>query len=177
MYFAHPAPKTILPDLPSLLAYLQNPGPDRDKFAVKSLTLCALIETIFSETGERFAYNSTINARAQKEFGLPYEDPHGSGTPLSTLVYNAQGYVRADHATQLGFEPFTQDLIDRAGREKAKIGFFDGTVANVRQVHGKFRATKPRARKYAYRPDPELAAKILGLSGVVSSSVEIIKGQ
>ena len=155
-----PPPDVILGDREALLraltdtAWHQTPGLAR--YAVKSLWLCELIERMFAEKGERFAYNSEVACRARRELGLPPASPHTSGEesgPLATLVYNAQGYVSSDHLEAQGFESFTPAVVERAFHEGLQIEFVNGARSTIKSIGGQLQCMVARSRTRAYRVD------------------------
>ena len=162
MHFCEP-PKIILKDLAELRAFLaQFPTNPPDKYSVKSLDICALIEQIFSEKGERFEYNSVILKRAMQDFGLPPSPPNGTeGGILGSLVYNAQNYVAHDWLVANGYSQFTQELVNQAGESGKKIKFSGGTVADVRRIDETWYAMPKGSRKRTFIPDMTCGAKIV----------------
>lgn len=141
-------------------SWYTNKEPWNAKWRVKSLWLISLIDEI-EATGE-YPYNITIIALASERLGLPKpKDREDCGTPLSALVYNAQGYRHHDQFIREGFSPFSPEMIEEAFRLNAKIQLRGGMFLTVREVNGKRYAFKPRKRKFATFPDYETPAKIV----------------
>ena len=162
MHFCEP-PKIILKDVDELRAFLaQFPTNHPDEYSVKSIALCALIEQMFSENGERFEYNSVILKRAMQDFGLPPSPPNGTeGGMLGSLVYNAQRYVTHDWLIANDYLRFTQELVNQAGDSGKKIKFHSGTVASVRRINETWYAMPKGSRKRTFIPDMMCGAKIV----------------
>jgi len=166
-----PEPVLTLPDRAALLAYLGEPLPDDgglDKFHVKAVWLCELLERMFAEQGKRFAYNADVYLRACNELDLPekiaqrYQPFDLAAKTLSTLVYNAQKYVRSDILKARGFTFLTQAMVDDAGATKRLIQTPSGTVYPVRKVGDKWYAMVKNSRKrYLRVDDPETLARIV----------------
>jgi hypothetical protein len=152
----------ILPDRQALLDYLELPLEKAiTRFGVKSIWMCELIEKMFAETGKRFAYNADIKIRAEIELGLSRTDPHTEGTPLSTIIYNAQEFVRDDYRIKCGYEYFTQAIVDEAGEKGKNIQFQDGKIAKVKKFNDRWYALPKGARKRAYSPNQESWVKMV----------------
>lgn len=151
-----PAPSITLPDESALRAALEDtswmnlthPG----SWLVRSQYL---IDLIYEISRRQFPYNSDVQREAEKRLGIPQQDDNGS--PLSRLVYNAQGFRRSDELRAEGFEPLTADLLRRAFDAKSQIelqgenalGLTVRNLLNVREIRGNLYAMKPRAKKYA----------------------------
>ena len=156
-----PPPEVLLPDMASLLVYLENDEWTRKaspcRYRVKSQVLCDAMDA--KEKAEGFQYNREFMRWFEKEHGLP--EHAESGSALSILVYNAQAYRRSDALFEEGFAPLTQTMIDEAARKAAAIelrgenmlGGNARRVYRVRAVGGQFRAMLPRSRKRCLSPN------------------------
>lgn len=127
------------------------------KYHVKSLWLVKLIDGMIAELGgsRDFVYNADVRIEAEDRLGgypkRTQAEYCQEGTPLSTLIYNAQCYHRSDALYAAGYVPFTDGLIEEAG-EGGKIVTMSGTILTVKRIDGKLYAMKPRVRKYAVQP-------------------------
>ncbi len=151
-----PAPSITLPDESALRAALVDTSwmdlPYPNSWLVRSQYLIDLI----SEISQReYPYNAVVQREAEKRLGIARQNDNNS--PLSRLVYSAQGFRRNDELRAEGFEPLTAELLRRAFDAKAQIELqgenaLGGTVRNllnVREIQGNLYAMKPRAKKYA----------------------------
>ena|SRR3990167_4496573 len=157
----YPPPELVLEDLDSLLAFLENPPENVSRWRVKAILICNLIEKIFSEKGTRFEYNDSIRERARTEFGFS----HLLDDALGILVYNAQAYVEHDYLVREGYEPFTQELIERAGEQGLAIQFFSGTISSpklkpIEDGGEKWFAWVPSSRTRAFQPNPQTPVRL-----------------
>ena len=127
------------------------------KWKVKSQWLIDLIEELSTDD---FAYNSDVLREAEKRLGgYPDRTPAGysqEGSPLSTLIYNAQRYRRSDKLKALGYQPMTQELIEEAFQRGRKIDM-QGVVLSVKEKSGKRYAMKSRKRVWAVSPQGQPA--------------------
>lgn len=119
--------------------------PGLGKWHVQSDWLCALIAEI-KATGQ-YPYNSVVQREAEARLGLSrYPD---SSSPLSTLIYNAQGFLSNDTLREAGYVPLTEDLLEEAFRTRQEMVTPTGTRMVAREVSGKRYAMEPQRRKYA----------------------------
>lgn len=159
-----PPPKLVLTSADELLAFLTNPPLSRetwpDAFEIKSDFLMECIKEI-SAAGQ-YPYNERVYTLACERLGLPAHDYHGSPKSewLDQLVYCAQRYKVSDEQEARlielkarGFEPLTQELVERAFSESKHLEFADGKRATVRTVDNKTYAFLPRKCRYALRPN------------------------
>ncbi len=126
----------------------KHPG----SWQVRSDSIIGIIDEIEAEG--KYPYNTDVQRRVETRLGIPRQDDNGS--PLSRLVYNAQGFRRSDRRIHAGFEPCTQDVIDRAGEGgqiqlegETLLGGTGYATYNVRNIQGKLYAMLPKKRKYA----------------------------
>jgi hypothetical protein len=121
------------------------------EYCVHSDWIIAIIDEIMAGNNKGFAYNVDVHILARERLGLPkLSDAEAAkeGTPLSLLIYNAQGFRRDRDLRAAGFVPLTQEMIDGA-TAKQQIEVVDGTRCNVRMVSGIKYAFKPRKRNSA----------------------------
>jgi hypothetical protein len=149
------APVLVL-DKDATLAFIHENSGDfyqhPDRFAIRSNYLCDFLDEL-GESG--FVYN----LQAQRAFEKAHDIPEmaESGSVLSLLIYNAQGYRRGDAKVAAGWHPGNGDLLEEAHRTGSKIevcgenalGFPAQEAFNVREIDGKLYAMRPRKRKYA----------------------------
>ncbi|MCG3207244.1 MAG: hypothetical protein FOGNACKC_00844 [Anaerolineae bacterium] len=160
-----PEPVKVLETKEDVLEAINNPvwrNWGLDTYHVKPVWLCELVKRMWQEQNEILVYNAQVYRRAREELGLPEHDYYaeGQGTPLSTLVFNAQNYVRSDRLRADGFEPMTQELVERAHREKKRI-LINGNPARTKVADGKVVAYPPRTRNKAYRVDYTTPVKLV----------------
>ena len=120
------------------------------EYCVHSDWIIGLIDEIVS--GGAYPYNAEVRRLALTRLGLPIpseKELAQEGTPLSLLIYNAQGHRRDRDLRVLGLSPLSQEMIDEAARNNQQIELIDGTRCNVRVVDGTNYAFKPRKRNFA----------------------------
>ena len=99
-----------------------------------------------------YPYNAEVRRLALQKLELPVPSETElakEGTPLSLLIYNAQGFRRDRDLRAAGLSPLTQEMLDEAAKNKQQIELVDGTRCNVRAVEGKNYAFRPRKRNLA----------------------------
>lgn len=156
-------PLLILSDQAALLQALEDSAKwdtTTLRYQTKSVWLCELIERMFAEKGKRFCYNSEIAARVAKELSLQGINPDASNTPLSILVYNAQQYVRYDHSIALGYQLFTQALVERVHAEGKRLQI-GGEICRTKVMDGKVYAYPPRTRNKYIPADNQSMVKVV----------------
>lgn len=153
-----PPPSLTLTTQADLEAHLANSarwmhaGNREDKWNVKSLWLIAIIDEIVA--AGQYPYNAEVRRIAEQRLGYPKvskAELAREGTPLSTMIYNAQQYQESDFLTAQGFRPLTQELIDEIG-EGGKLTGSGGKELRIRFVSGKLYAMEPGKRRYAISP-------------------------
>ena len=110
------------------------------------------------ESAGKYPYNDTITDLTVQRLNITVTDA------LKTLVYNTQCWVSDKARSDAGWVTLTQELIDLAYEQKAKIetqGDFINNVYNVRQIGGKNYAMKPHASKRALAVAPWVYARII----------------
>jgi len=120
------------------------------EYCVHSDWVIELIDEIVAR-GD-YPYNAEVRRLAMQRLGMPpisEAELAKEGTPLSLLVYNAQGFRRDRNLREAGLAPLTQEMVDEAASTKQQIELSDGTRCNVRNVQGRNHAFKPRKRNYA----------------------------
>ncbi len=157
-------PVKTLETMEDVRAWINGPVIELDwheKYRVRSNWLVSIIDEV-TASGE-FPYNSAIKRIAEERLGFPKKPDEyyaNEGSPLSLLIYNAQRFRGSDNLRESGFEPLTQDLIDRALREEKSIeisghNMIGGAVTQkfkVRTIQGKNYLMEPRKRKYCVPP-------------------------
>lgn len=123
---------------------------------VRSEFIIGIIREIVSEG--QYPYNSTVQRRVESRLGIPEQGDNG--TALSRLVYNTQGFRHSDDRIAAGYEPATQEVIERAGEGgeiqlegESLIGKIAYATFKVRSIGGNLYAMQPRKRKYALAPN------------------------
>jgi hypothetical protein len=120
------------------------------EYCVHSDWIIGLIDEI-AATG-KYPYNADVHRLARQRLGLPAlseAENAKEGTPLSLLIYNAQGFRRDRDLRAKGLEPLTQEMIDEAKKTNRQIELADATRCNVREVEGRNYAFRPRKRTHA----------------------------
>jgi hypothetical protein len=166
-------PAFVLEDQESVLLVVEQAGNEACHAGkpVKSLWINNLIREI--RASGKYPYNRDVYFLAEDRLGLPRTDPD---TPdkrktLSWLVYYAQTYTRVDDLKALGYQPLTQELVDRAYREGKKVEIHLGepyivvagaepkTTATyaVRQMSGVCYVVPPRTRNKCIPPQGQPA--------------------
>ena len=109
-------------------------------YKVKSDWLIALVDEIIRGKGKGFAYNVDVRILAEERLGgfpkRTQAEYSQEGTPLSTLIYNAQCFRRSDDLLTQGYVPVSQEMVDQAFAAGGKIQT-PGQLYNVRKVNGK----------------------------------------
>lgn len=150
-------PLVTLKDEKELLAVILDPKfmENDDHWKIKSVYLCDLIEEM-SQT--QFPYNTAVMREAEKRLGIDRQPDNSS--PLSLMVYNAQGYRRHDNLVRDGFVPLTQEVVDQAYVERAKIEIHGYNILlqaipmlyNVRKIGDICYVMPPHSRNKAVKP-------------------------
>lgn len=131
-----------------------------DAYRIKSVWLVSLIDEIVA--GGKYPYNADVKKLAEQRLGFPpktYAQYSQEGDALSTLVYNAQKFRRSDNFERQGYEPFTEEVLERAHRTGQAIEFYASGIMgdsihrlNVRQIGERLYAMKPKKRKMYVPP-------------------------
>jgi hypothetical protein len=145
-----------------------------DRYKIKSRWLIELIDEIVS-TGS-YPYNATVKRLAESRLGFPpkRDSEHSNeNDTLSLLIYNAQSYRRSDRLRTQGFEPFTEEVLERAfslGRllELESDVRQEVPPFKVRRIGGKLYAMRPKKRKYYLRPEGQPIRLIAETSAIVN---------
>lgn len=117
---------------------------------VKCDWLCDLIGEI--EASGDYPYNHVVKRLARERLGLPAlseRENDNESDALSRLIYNARVFRHSDQHVDGGYEPLTDELVQRAYDEKRVIEFQDGRRCRVRDVDGKLYVFAPRKRRWA----------------------------
>jgi hypothetical protein len=152
-----PAPSVILTDKAATLEALKNyqdwwNRPHPFKWLVKSQWLCDELNRMEQDG---YVYNAEALRAIEKAEGIgPYDE---NGSPLSLLIYNAQGFRRSDALRAQGFEPGTPEMLQAAFEQGLKIELYHDSILGgssvnsltVKQFDGKLYAMQPRKRRYA----------------------------
>jgi hypothetical protein len=160
-------PSATLHTREETLAWLTDTGwmrqPHPFQYNVKSDWLCAELNRFESDG---YVYNAAALRRIEKENGLPASPENGS--PLSVLIYNAQGFREVDKLRAAGFEQLTAELIERADASKqllevVSIGSLSGAVICRPHIdaNGKPFAMIKGKRSRGYYPSPERGAHLI----------------
>lgn len=124
--------------------------------ALKSAWIIGLIGEIEKT---RYPYNDAIQAEAEKRLALTLSDEQKNF--LGYLVYRAQQFKTSDEYVAMGYAPLTQEMVEMAFNQKAKIETYQETLINIagvtwnpkkvytpkRATNGKIYAFFPRARR------------------------------
>lgn len=170
MSYFKPAPKLNLETTQELLDLL-NSGkyPDgftaADTFDIRSTYIVEAIKDVMKRENRNMAYNTEVTALVRERLGLetlPDEISADEGSMLSRLVYNAQCYRRSEEYVAEGYEPFTEELVEKAFQLGKKIDVrsesFITIIVNgvkqaeqkslltVRMIEGKLYPFRPRKR-------------------------------
>lgn len=151
-----PTPSLHLKDENDLRAALDNPEymdwPYPRKWHVRSDFIIGIIDEIAMEG--KYPYNIDVQRRTEARLEIGQQNDNQS--PLSVLVYNAQKFRHSDERIKAGYEPLSQELLDRAGegaqievQGETIIGGMCTVLYNVRKIGEKLYAMQPRKRKYA----------------------------
>jgi len=141
-----------------LLAFLSDPFQEMawpEKYNVRSDYVIEVLNRLALEAGG--IWKTVYNARAkqvlsQDLFGieLSNEAAHRENDKLSTLIYNAQGFRRADVLKSLGFVVGTEEMLREALVKKMLVEGAGGTICVPREIRGSIYAMVPRSRTKHY---------------------------
>ena len=146
-------PALTLETMEDVRQWLVNPisyNDTRVKWLIKSPWIIGLIGEI--EASGKYPYNAEVKWMVEERLGLPCgraTNDTREGTPISTLVYNAQNYRRSDAMLAAGFVPGSDDMLVAAFESNRKIETAGGNVLTVKEIDGKLYALKPYKRKWA----------------------------
>lgn len=155
-----PDPTRILADKTELLAALTDLTWYEERNArdcatgrsgILSLWLYDLINQLKAE-GE-LPYNAQVKQRATAELGFPpghFGPDHVEGNPLSSLIYNAQNYVRSDTLRGKGFAPATEEMLLRCMSNGYRVEV-KGSICRLKHYpSGSWFAMPPRHTRTGY---------------------------
>jgi len=133
-----------------------------DKFSIRSTYIVEAIKDVMQREKRDMACNTEVTALVRKRLGLeslPKEISADEGSMLSRLVYNAQCYRRSEEYVAEGYEPFTEELVEKAFQLGKKIdlrseSFITIIVNGVKQVPQKSLLTVRmiEGKLYSFRP-------------------------
>ena len=167
MSYFRPAPKLNLETTQELLDLLHSGKyPDgfttADTFDIRSTYIVEAIKDVMKRENRDMAYNTEVAALVRERLGLetlPDEISADEGSMLSRLVYNAQCYRRSEEYVAEGYEPFTEELVEKAFALGKKIdvrseSFITIIVNGVKQAEQKSLLTvrKIEGKLYSFRP-------------------------
>ena len=145
-----------------------------DTFAIRSTYIVEAIGDVMKRENRGHAYNTEVVALVRERLAefvsdLPKEVIADEGSMLSRLVYNAQCYRHSEEYVREGYEPFTDELVQRAFEQGKKIDVLaDIGIAiivngepyvapksylTVRQIADKLYSFRPRMRRKYVIPD------------------------
>lgn len=151
-----PEPKITLHSREETLHALANTewmNDSKSRWNTKSIWLCQQLDEFEKTVG--FPYNESVQSWIEvKERIGPFRT---SGSPLSTLIYNAQRYRNSDQLRKQGWQPPTAEILNEAisGNRKVEVlldSIFGSSikVCKIVLVNGMYYAIPPRARTKGY---------------------------
>lgn len=174
MSYFKPAPQLNLDTTQELIDLLRaGTYPDGvDTFSIRSTYIVEAIKDVMKRENRDMAYNTEVVALVRERLvleGLPKETVADEGSMLSRLVYNAQCYRRSEENVAEGYEPFTEELVQRAFEQGKKIDvksdlgiaiIVNGepyvapkSYLTVRKIADKLYSFRPRMRNKYVIPD------------------------